>query len=648
MKHCNRSYLAVLAAVAGMPFFAAALPGQVRVDTSGHASDANPQIGSGGYNQALGNVPPTPTQTQNALINNSIGGFGYRSRTYNGVSNGAGYTNPFGFRGLLAGQGVDQFISTSTGMPTMANPNASSDQAANPSTPPPSFFGLANQPLPQSSEDARLGVLQFSGQGQTQILPKPNELLLPGPVDPTANPPTTAQLELSASSLYGVLVVPPNGQQSGPDQLYTQQSGVFATTPLQQGTGISPVLAPTPTQVRLNQLRQELLAQGKIGIGTQNVSGNLTSGSALNPLRPGGQNSNLDQPLPAMAPKTSQLNSPDLTAAPGDVNTSQSNREYLPNEALPPPTQQSTQYAKLRQSLEDYNSEQPMTDEEANRKFQAILRLRTQAKVNAEGGAERIDRPRRRRAGQSRPTPCRNPRSRRIHQPRAAARCPRLGTEYSSEQTGIHDHAEQPGAAQGMGLPPISAPPVPIDSFATGIQAKGLAGLIANAELNVEQHHYDKAIAQYNEAFDVAPNNPLILMARAPPAGGGYYAQANTDIHVAVDHDPAVLMGQYDLQKHLGPDRLKSLLADLKQLAKASNDDTLHAFLLTFAYYNSQHVGQAVDWLNITDQRGNGQDPAIVQMKKYWNFNEDQQPSPAAPVVPPSSARPSTRPSGKN
>jgi hypothetical protein len=107
-------------------------------------------------------------------------------------------------------------------------------------------------------------------------------------------------------------------------------------------------------------------------------------------------------------------------------------------------------------------------------------------------------------------------------------------------------------------------------------------------------------------------------------------------------------MGQYDLQKHLGADRLKSLLADLKQMAKQSNDDTLHAFLLTFAYYNSQHLALAVDWLDIADKRAKGQDLAIVQMKRYWNFTEDQQPALTPPAAKPSSAAPSTRPAGKN
>ena len=74
-------------------------------------------------------------------------------------------------------------------------------------------------------------------------------------------------------------------------------------------------------------------------------------------------------------------------------------------------------------------------------------------------------------------------------------------------------------------------------------------------------------------------------------------------------------MGQYDLQKQYGEPRLKKLIAELKDIATSSQDNTLHSFLLTFCYYNSRHIGQAADWLQTTDRRGGGQDPAIVQMK---------------------------------
>jgi len=669
----------VFAAVAGIPFFAKPVIGQIRVDTSGRALDANPQIGSGGYN-LVGpmNAPVSWGQYQNAIINNSAGGFGPGGRNYNAFVLGGGYTNPFGFRGLMAGQGVDQFIAlTNANAPMMVNPTATSSSSnpyvvASPSQQ--TFYGLVNhdvappglpgpagnpgntgylppQPMGQAPEDLRLGAIEFSGQ--SQILPKPTEIILPGPVDPSANPATAAQQQLAASPLYGTLgIYNNNPQQPGPEDQNNQQSAIFGgQTPLQQG-GISPVLNPTPIQAQVKELREELNAQSVNGIGTKTPS-NTLGASLLRPLQPGYQNSNLEQPLPSIAPQTSLVKSANVAPAAGAVDTGQSNRQYLPNDAnLPPPTRQSALYAKLRQSLDDYNSANSLTDEQANRKFQEILRLRGLANANAEHGSNVLNGP----GAAATANPGELPGG--IPNPEESTSPGRLPNPGLLPGPAENAHLAKPGfttmpsnlgAGPGFGLPPVSAPPVPIDSYATGIQVRGLAGLIASAELNVEQRHYDKAIAQYNAAIDVYPNNPLILMARATAElGGGYYAQANADIHLAIAQDPAVLMGQYDLQKHLGPERLKSLLADLKQMAKESNDDSLHAFLLTFAYYNSQHIGQAVDWLDITDKRSKGQDLAIIQMKKYWNFNEDQQPAPTPPVAKPSSAAPSTRPSGKN
>jgi hypothetical protein len=204
MKYCKRSYLAVLATVAGIPFFAKPVLGQIRVDTTGRAMDANPQIGSGGYNLGPINAPTTWGQYQNALINNSAGGFGAGGRNYNAFALGAGYTNPFGFRGLMAGQGVDQFISLTNGTAAMVNPSASSSNPyvvaspsqqtlyglANRSVPPPGLPSTVGnpgyvpaQPVGQAPEDLRLGAIEFSGQ--SQVLPKPSEMILPGPVDPT-------------------------------------------------------------------------------------------------------------------------------------------------------------------------------------------------------------------------------------------------------------------------------------------------------------------------------------------------------------------------------------------------------------------------------------------------------------------------------
>ena len=644
MNHSKRAYLALLTAIAGIPFLAKPASAQLRVDTAGHALDANPQIGSGGYNNQIPNQPMW-NQYQNAIATgDATNGYGFRGRTFNGVNLGAGYTDPFAFRGLLAGEGVDQFIANSTGVPTMANPTASSQNYAAPPNPNGIYYGSANhsappvgfqpsatnsgfvpqQPAVQSVQDSRLGTIDYSGSGQ--IIPKPYEMILPGPVDPTANPATPAQDMLAANSLFGVIdwkrtpeMQQADQSQNPPD--FSQQS------PLQQGLG--PQIAQGLTQDQIRDLRQQFNNQRN----STGAAGNKTNfpdngASPLAPLRAGGENSTSDQPLSPLLSQDTQLKSPNLSPEAGDLSTDQSTRQYPTGLNVPPPTQQSAQFAKLRQSIDAYDSAHSMSDEEANRKFQQILRLRDMSNVAAENGSNVLTGP---GIGAANPGGIPSP-----DQPGYPSGTPPTNnTRYL--KPGFNTVPSNMGAGPGMGALPASPAPVPIDNFAKDVPAKGLADLIARGDVSLQKGQYDKAIAAYNQAIDVVPNNPLILVARSiAEMAGGYYAQANTDLHIAISEDPAVLMAQYDLQKQIGEPRLKKMLSELKDIATSSQDNTLHAFLLTFCYYNSRHVGQAAEWLQTTDHRSNGQDPAVIQMKKYWNFT-DELPAPAAPSAPGSS-----------
>jgi tetratricopeptide (TPR) repeat protein len=649
MKSSNRIRLAVVATLAAIPVLIRPTQAQNRIDTSGRALDANTQVGSGGYNLQNNNPVANAQTYQNAIATNNIGnGFAFRGRTVGGYNLGVGYTDPFAFRGLLPGQGVDQFVANSTGVPTMANPTASSSKfaqgpnsgltyygAINHGAPPPGgyeqgtygFNYTPSEPVTQNPQDTRIGAINYSGAADSMVIPKPNELLLPGPVDTSANSPTQAQQLLAASPLYGMRAWQ-NSQnvQIGSGTANSAWQPGWAQTPLQQG--FAPNLSTSMNQDRITQMQQEVLNVS--GVNSINSNGAANFGSTqLQPLTPGGENSTFGQPLSPTLSNDSQLQSNNLTPQAGDVSTSQSNRQYLSGGSLPSPGQQSAQYALLQEQYQQYTSAHKMTDEQANQRFQQILKLRDLAKTNAEHGGNIFN--------PTTPTPA--PNANAVPGPEQPV--------IPSLKPGLHA-TEPPAASQlkpgfttmpsnlgGVSMPSASAPPIAIDSYATGIKAKGLADLIADAESKLQKQQYDKAIASFNTAIDVAPNNPMILMGRATAElGGGYFAQANADLHLAIYQDPAILMGQYDLQKHFGAERLKSLISDLKEISEASKDDAMHAFLLSYVYYNSHHVGQAADWLAIADHRAKGEDTAIIQMKKYWNFNEDQQPI----------AAPSTRP----
>jgi tetratricopeptide (TPR) repeat protein len=670
MKHGKRTYVALLAAVVGTTL-AGALPamGQARVDTSGHALDANTQIGSGGYNAAVLNTPSYGVQPfSNAVATNNVtGGAGFRGIERNGINLGVGYTDPFAFRGLLAGQGVDQFISDSTGVPTMADPMASSSRMG---APPQAFYGASNnvqqptgfqplpnslgyvqsQPMTQTPEDTRLGAVDFT---QGPMLPKPNELLVPGPVDPTAaaNPSSASPL-FAASPLYGVRQWQFNASQMQPtsdQQQSGQGSSLFGgQSPLQRGSGITQ-FTQTPNQTRLMQIRQELT--NSTGVGSSSGPGlqppsQVSSGAVLlQPMRPGMQtNSNPGQALDPMSVDTSQLKSTNLAPEAGDISTAQSTRQFLNDVPLPPPSQQSTQVAILNQMMQKYDAAHPKTDEQANLEFQQILRLHQMAAMSAERGSNVLG-----GAGSGQPG---------AKESATGEANPEMGPGGSTDVGPAAQEHEEPnnlirpgfstlpnlnGMAKEAETPPAAAAPVPIESIATGMKAKGLADLIANGESLVEKQQYDRAIASYNDAIQVAPNNPLILIARAnAELGGGYYAQAYADLHAAVAQDPAVLIGRYDLQKHLGAAKLKVMSDDLKLIAEDTPKDPTHAFLYAYVLYNSHHVGLAAEWLNTADKRSAGEDPAIAQMKKYWNFIDEttgasgsRQPSDSAPSAEP-------------
>jgi tetratricopeptide (TPR) repeat protein len=651
MKYSKQAYLVLFAAVGGIPFLAKPASAQLRVDTAGHAMDANTQVGSGGYNSATASQPLWSQYQNNLVTGNTGGGFAFHGKTFNGINLGPGYTDPFAFRGLLPGEGVDQFIANSTGVPTMANPTASSANYAsgpNPSnvyygaishsSAPPGFQAAPNGagfvPQPQNTmqvpQDPRLGTIDYSGSGL--IIPKPYEMILPGPVDPTADPATPAQQMLAANPLFGVTnwSMTPVGQEQQSSQP-NQPTPNLGQTPLQQG--ITPQIKQGLTLDQLQNLRQQVNSVSSSAVANQtNTSGNLVN--PLPTLGPGATNSTGGQPLSQVNNLSSQLQSTNLSPTAGNVSTDQTSRRLV-DINLPPPSQQSAQYAKLRKSIDEYNSAHSMTDEQANRKFQQIQRLRAQANIAAENGANVLTGQGVGAAGvPANPAAVPSP-----EQPIG----PSVGSSSPKEnhllKPGFNTVPQNMGPGPGMGMPATPVP-VPIDNFAKDIPAKGLADLIATGDVEVQHGQYDKAIAAYNQAIDVVPNNPLVLVARSiAELGGGYFAQANSDLHVAIAEDPAVLMGQYDLQKQFGAPRLKNLIAELKDIATNSQDNTLHAFLLTFCYYNSRHIGQAADWLQTTDRRSGGQDPAITQMKKYWNFSDEAPaPVPPAPIKPQSSA----------
>src|SRR5437868_1638175 len=110
--------------------------------------------------------------------------------------------------------------------------------------------------------------------------------------------------------------------------------------------------------------------------------------------------------------------------------------------------------------------------------------------------------------------------------------------------------------------------PVKVDSLARGVKGKGLAEIMKSAEDLMKQGKFTSALDQYDQAEQVAPNNPLIRLGRAnAELGASYYARAEAHLRDVFTQNPELLNGQYDLIALLGEERLNTLVKDLKQIA---------------------------------------------------------------------------------
>jgi hypothetical protein len=641
MKSRSAARLIVSAALAGVPLVAGLAFGQVRQNT-GHASDANPRVGSGGYNDNP--ISPGQAALNNAITTQDVTGLGgFSGANVNGVNLGVGYTNPFAFRGLLAGEGVDQFIAASAGVPTMANPTASTQsftsvgtayygQASTMGPPPPNFVRAPGSegyiPAPATSynaEDLRIGA-NFDVPFNNGI-PKAGEVMLPGQVDPTQT--TDSTVFYQASPIYGV-----RQWQMGQDQ-----QNIFAPQNNQSGP-VGPV--QRAQQQQLQQMRLELDEENNPDNQanlpdnqTSNNSGAIYEGTGatymgtganrLQTLKPGDNSANgvaLSQ-LPSGNSQPVPMSSLSPTA--GSMSTQQTNRQFL-DQPLPPPTAQSTQYAVLRQRLDQYNNSHPVSDEEANREFSQLIQAR-RAVVASEAAQKALqgNNPGATTPGAATPgstVPG-------TATPGATPATPGATPDQNAPAPGAVDQGVNPsavfappaasGAAAQAATP--AQPPLQINSLSTGVKSRNLADMLTHGEELIRTQQYDKAIEVFDSAAGVVTNNPFILIGRAEAElGGSYYRQAAVDLRTAFRQDPAVLMGQFDLAKTLGQKRLDYVQGELKQIASDSPEDETPAFLLAYITYNSHHEDESATWLAAAQKRANGNDPALTLLQRYWNF----------------------------
>ena len=78
---------------------------------------------------------------------------------------------------------------------------------------------------------------------------------------------------------------------------------------------------------------------------------------------------------------------------------------------------------------------------------------------------------------------------------------------------------------------------------------------------------FTQAVATYDTAQEVSPNNPFIPFGRGiAELGASYYGKADLDLSRAINSESALLAGQYDLKGFIGEDRLAFVSNDLAEI----------------------------------------------------------------------------------
>jgi hypothetical protein len=196
--------------------------------------------------------------------------------------------------------------------------------------------------------------------------------------------------------------------------------------------------------------------------------------------------------------------------------------------------------------------------------------------------------------------------------PAAHVAPPRSAANPAAKPAGTDSKIPAPSPDQG---------PVPVSSLADGIKAKGLRDLLSGSEDLIRQGKFDSAIARYDQAQRVAPNNPLPALGRAhAELAGGYYAKAELDLRSVFTKDPELMLMRFDLGSLFPKERIAYVSKDLHDLAKGDAAAERPWFLLAYLDYNTGNSTAAETDLNEAEQRSGRADWSIPALRQHWSL----------------------------
>jgi tetratricopeptide (TPR) repeat protein len=596
-----KSNALVSAVLAGLPAvvllgLSSQAHGQYQIQSqNGHLLDANNRIGSGGFNGP-------GTQHDNYNVNNNVvtgnvSGLNYfhDNKTTEFDSNTfQGATGSSSFSGFDAASTPINYAKRDTGTPNyVPYYNVGTSVGAPPNyvtTPGGTGYIPAPKvsPLTPTDYDSRL---ELTNQDPTKgnLLP-PDQLDVAGPVDPSSG----TQSMYSMSPLYGVRQNDPfdnsangaaNGTNGAPGSEDTFYNGKYSNVRTNNAVNRA-TLTPAAIQRMRDELNNTVVPSGQsnnTNVTTPPVAGStdVSQGQQLNTKPTGTSDQIAGQAL------TSSVTNPQL-------NGNLTSGESVQNQLIIAPSKQSKQIEELEKRYAAKSAKSKLTDVDATNKFNEEVRLQKTA-------SEKFD------AAQQK-----------------AGTLGAIGTDTTAGAASANKPdktAVLPAAKPILTTPEASEENQSyiITSLATGISAKGLADLMKTAEDQMRAGKFTEAVDTYQTAEQVAPNNPFVSLGRGfAELGASYYGKADQDISRAINADPAILVGRYDLKGFLGEDRLSFVEKDLQDIA-SSEKGARPLVLLGYMAHNTGDDAAAAKDFDDAMQRG-GYNDLIKLMKQAWSI----------------------------
>ena len=350
------------AAITAVPMLLShSVSAQNRVDT-GNVLDANNRVGSGGANasDAYKRVG-TPLNGNDVVTGNVTGGKEFRGQVP--------YTDPRAFRGQNSSSGLtsDNFIRSSAGPDTRVTDAPQTFYGTSRAVAPPSGYQEVTPGsggyVPQTNVvnrvqgDERLGALDLTNP--QVALPQPGEMLLPGPLDPTAGQsyifasPTAGIRNLNTNEVTGLT----SNTQYNPVGMKLDDAAVQ-----RMRDEMNAAAGTTPPGSIANPNASKTGVQSPIGAPV--TPGNPATPGA--PAIPGAPATPGQPNAPLTAQPLAQPIDNSIAAVPGAANTNQG--IYF----IPAPEKQSTLLADLRDKYQQKLADQSMSDEDARPRFQRL------------------------------------------------------------------------------------------------------------------------------------------------------------------------------------------------------------------------------------------------------------------------------------